>query len=106
MTALKQAYENVFAKFIETKRKQEQIQQNKQWELRLLPISGGIFAGHHTTNMHNITATALYQALANLQEPITVWENVNINMCIFKEAEFANYEEAFFRFKKGTMMTW
>ena len=95
MKALKQAYKNVFAKFIETKQKLEQTQQNKQWELRLLPISGGIFAGNQGGDMHNLTATALYEALVNLREPETVWENVNINMCIYKEAEFANYKKTF-----------
>ena len=67
--------------------------------LRLLPISGGLFAGpfkDDTPTFARITAKALqagYQQLQLVEKKLL--REIDIRMCIFEEKEFQAYDEAF-----------
>eukprot|EP00322_Chrysochromulina_rotalis_P015374 CAMPEP_0115852504 /NCGR_PEP_ID=MMETSP0287-20121206/13032_1 /TAXON_ID=412157 /ORGANISM="Chrysochromulina rotalis, Strain UIO044" /LENGTH=223 /DNA_ID=CAMNT_0003306571 /DNA_START=25 /DNA_END=696 /DNA_ORIENTATION=+ len=64
--------------------------------LRMLPISGGIFAGPFAPELPALTCSALrtaFDALPNdLQHIVSV---ARLDMCIFMESEFKSYAEAF-----------
>jgi len=69
-------------------------------ELRLLPISGCIFAGSFLPVLPIMTATAVDQALLDLSgDPAVIdrLKQTTINMCIFDEAEQDDYQKAFTR---------
>ena len=67
--------------------------------LRLLPISGGIFAGpfkKDTPTFAQITADALQAGYEQLQSYEKEWlREIDIRMCIFEQEEFDAYLEAF-----------
>ncbi len=64
--------------------------------LRLLPISGGSFAGSFKNNISTMTAKALkkgYMQLTHEQkEKLT---QIEVDMCIFEKSEFELFETAF-----------
>ena len=64
--------------------------------LRMLPISGGIFAGPFAPELPSLTRAALRGAFdglpARAQQIVSV---ARLDMCIFLESEHAAYEEAF-----------
>ena len=64
--------------------------------LRMLPISGGIFAGPFARDLPTLTSTALRSAFDSLpnraQQVVSV---ARLDMCIFMESEFDAYVEAF-----------
>eukprot|EP00927_Polykrikos_kofoidii_P008990 TRINITY_DN13741_c0_g1_i1.p1 TRINITY_DN13741_c0_g1~~TRINITY_DN13741_c0_g1_i1.p1 ORF type:complete len:1085 (+),score=183.48 TRINITY_DN13741_c0_g1_i1:59-3313(+) len=64
--------------------------------LRLLPVSSGIFAGPFASKFPGMTAEALERGFALLQpaEKSAVF-GASLELCIFAEAEFPEYEVAF-----------
>ena len=64
--------------------------------LRLLPISGGIFAGPFASELPSLTCSALRSAFdglpSNLQHIVSV---ARLDMCIFNEDEYDAYVDAF-----------
>lgn len=64
--------------------------------LRLLPVSGGIFAGPFTPELPQITAEALRKGFSDLPKGLQdkVLKN-KLEMCIFMEKEFKSFVEAF-----------
>jgi len=88
------SYKNVFREFASG------VTEHNLTELRLLPISGGIFAGRFINFMQTMTATAVDQALSDLKgDPWTdmVFKLTTINMCIFKAEQHDDYKRAFAR---------
>lgn len=65
--------------------------------LRLLPISGGIFAGSFQRELPQLTAEALEQGFADLGPDLQVQvaRGKNLEMCIFLEKEFDDFVQAF-----------
>lgn len=64
--------------------------------LRLLPISGGIFAGPFASELPELTCSALRGAFDGLPEREQRHVSVaRLDMCIFVESEYALYETAF-----------
>ena len=64
--------------------------------LRLLPISGGRFAGPFKGNIPTITAKALkegYLQLSPTQKAKLM--HIEVDMCIFEQSEFKQFEEDF-----------
>jgi hypothetical protein len=65
--------------------------------LRLLPISGGVFAANFGTDMHHLTFAALSTAYESLDDGTleALDQHVeNVEMCIFLDREFDQYETA------------
>lgn len=64
--------------------------------LRMLPISGGIFAGPFAPELPVLTCSALRAAFDSLPDRAQHIVSVaRLEMCIFQESEVAVYEEAF-----------
>eukprot|EP00415_Alexandrium_ostenfeldii_P001327 UN1327 len=65
--------------------------------LRLLPISSSIFAGPFLKDMPELTAKALQQGfdMISAGEQDKVLGADRLEMCIFSEAELADFEESF-----------
>lgn len=64
--------------------------------LRLLPISGGIFAGPFSPELPTLTCTALRSAFDALPDQAQHSVSVaRLEMCIFVESEYELYEKAF-----------
>jgi hypothetical protein len=64
--------------------------------LRLLPISGGIFAGQFGPELPHLTCAALRGAFDALPDQAQHAVSVaRLEMCIFLESEYGVYEEAF-----------
>ena len=66
-------------------------------ELRLLPISGGIFAGPFRDKMPALTRDAIAMACDKLDGEVAqrLASDKRITMCIFAEAEWAEFGEHF-----------
>lgn len=62
--------------------------------LRLLPVSGGIFAGPFMPEIPELTAEALEQGFAKLEPHIQakVLDSTSLSMCIFMEKELADFQ--------------
>lgn len=73
-----------------------QFGQSRLGGLRLLPVSGGIFAGPFTPDLPELTCTALRRAFdrlpGDLQHIVSV---ARLDMCIFDESELEAYVTAF-----------
>ena len=86
MHQLAQAYHNIFREFLSTPLKQ----------LRLLPISGGIYAGSLQEHIHEITAQAIVQGFNclsyNCREQT---KNRQVQMCIFEKTQHSKFSKAF-----------
>lgn len=65
--------------------------------LRMLPVSGGIFAGQFISEFHTITAEALQLGFAAMtpQQQQQVLLASRLDMCIFMEKDVKIYSEAF-----------
>jgi hypothetical protein len=64
--------------------------------LRLLPISGGIFAGPFAPELPALTCSALRAAFDDLPERAQHMVSVaRLDMCIFNESEYDSYAAAF-----------
>eukprot|EP00930_Biecheleria_cincta_P102458 TRINITY_DN94203_c0_g1_i1.p1 TRINITY_DN94203_c0_g1~~TRINITY_DN94203_c0_g1_i1.p1 ORF type:complete len:227 (-),score=22.38 TRINITY_DN94203_c0_g1_i1:64-744(-) len=64
--------------------------------LRMLPISGGIFAGPFASELPSLTCMALRSAVDSLPHRAhQVVSVARLDMCIFMESEYAAYAEAF-----------
>jgi len=91
---LVQSYRNVFQEFGSKHSLRYDLD-----ELRLLPISGGIFAGRYKQQLPTMSATAVYQALSDLKrddnQVIDRLKQTTIKMCIFDKAEQEDYRKAF-----------
>jgi len=91
---LVQSYRNVFKEFGSEHSLPDHLD-----ELRLLPISGGIFAGRYKQQLPTMSATAVYQALSDLKrddnQVIDRLKQTTIKMCIFDKAEQDDYRKAF-----------
>ena len=62
---------------------------------RLLPVSGGVFSGHWALDMHHLTFAALALAYDGLDAATRAkLDGVDVLMCIFVEAEHAQYSRA------------
>mmetsp|Transcript_120773 Transcript_120773/g.386689 ORF Transcript_120773/g.386689 Transcript_120773/m.386689 type:complete len:423 (-) Transcript_120773:100-1368(-) len=85
------SYTNVFKEFASNQRNLH--------ELRLLPVSGGIFAGKYLPSLPIMTATAVDKALSDLKGStwIDVLKRTTLKMCIFTAAEQDSYMDAFTR---------
>ena len=79
-------YHSILKEFLSTPLKQ----------LRLLPISGGIYAGNLQEHIHEITAQAIVQGFNclsyNRKEQT---RNRQIQMCIFEKAQHSKFSKAF-----------
>ena len=71
--------------------------------LRLLPISGGIFAGQYTTVMPRLSCTALHNAVGAMSgvELTTLRERLQtadgqrpVQLCVYNSLEFSAFQEA------------
>ena len=85
--ALAEAYTNVLIEFDKC----------EEPELRLLPISGGIFAGPFRDKMPALTRDAIAMACDKLDGEVAqrLASDKRITMCIFAEAEWAEFGEHF-----------
>ena len=66
--------------------------------LRLLPISGSIFAGDFKCDMANMTAAAMAHGFDDLGDSSAqkyLLKKSTVELCIFAEAEHPYYERAF-----------
>lgn len=64
--------------------------------LRLLPVSGGIFAGTYIQRMPELTTAALQLGLAKLSaEKRALLMGRHVELCIFAEAEYADFDATF-----------
>ncbi len=64
--------------------------------LRLLPISGGIFAGPYADRMPELTAAALLKGLEGLDpQARAALAARTVDMCIFTEVDFPKFQGAF-----------
>eukprot|EP00940_MAST-03C_sp_MAST-3C-sp2_P001648 g1648.t1 len=87
---LSRAYENVL-------RETAKANQKKKIEsIRLLPISGGVFAAHFKSDMHFMTFSALMRGFSQLseEEQDSLLRMKDIKMCIFLDSEVAPFERA------------
>ena len=83
---LAQVYHNILKEFLHT----------PLTELRLLPISGGIYAGKFQEHIAEITAQAMAQGFRSLphnQQEQT--KSRQIQMCIFEKAPYSKFSKAF-----------
>ena len=62
--------------------------------LRLLPVSGGIFAGKFKPHMAELTIAALGQAQALLEASVRVQSGRSLHLCIFDAEEVEAFKEA------------
>jgi len=87
------SYTNVFKAFASNAETRNLV------ELRMLPISGGIFAGGYLADLPTMTATAVDQALSDLSgDPvIDILQRTKVKMCIYNEVEVDDYKKAFAR---------
>ena len=88
--SLSRAYMNVFREF----------DQSGLMELRLLPISGGVFAGPYSDRVAELSKEAISSALtsfasANPSSRIFC-QNVQLHLCIFLEQEWQDFVDAGF----------
>ena len=91
VAVLANAYANVLSEFVST----------GQSTLRLLPVSGGIFAGEFMEEIGPLTWDALISGF-NLLQPKdkAALKNREVQMCIFAEKELPLFESAGFAQKK------
>merc|ERR1712061_639775 len=63
--------------------------------LRMLPVSGGIFAGQYSNRMPELTMAALMLGFAQLprKEQVAIVAR-RVDVCIFLEAELEEFEAA------------
>ena len=80
---LSKVYKKVFDKFIETNKK----------TLHLLPLSGGLFAGIHKSNMKTITFQAIQEAYQNIIKlnKYSTLSQKTIILCLYSLNEFSTY---------------
>ena len=80
---LSKVYKQVFDNFIET---------NKE-TLHLLPLSGGLFAGIHKSNMKTITFQAIQEAYQNIRKlnKHSILSQKTIILCLYLPNEFSTY---------------
>eukprot|EP00438_Fugacium_kawagutii_P013648 Skav213121 [mRNA] locus=scaffold107:93559:94671:+ [translate_table: standard] len=84
------AYRNVFEEFCKVGA------EHGLKNMRLLPISGGIFSGRFKENLPEITVRAVQAAYEQLAEDKKQrMMNSSIEMCIFMESEFDMFASAF-----------
>eukprot|EP00438_Fugacium_kawagutii_P023725 Skav228052 [mRNA] locus=scaffold1188:227944:228687:+ [translate_table: standard] len=84
------AYRNVFEEFCRVGMK------HNLYQMRLLPLSGGIFSGPFKEDLHRMTAQAVQAAFSQLAEDKKHhMMNSSIDMCIFMESEFDIFASAF-----------
>eukprot|EP00938_MAST-03A_sp_MAST-3A-sp1_P004145 g4145.t1 len=86
LETLARAYTNILS---ETARSQVS-------SLRLLPVSGGVFAAHFRNDIHFMTWHALVQGFKNLskEEQESILKMDSLKMCIFMEKELDDFERA------------
>ena len=86
LETLARAYTNILS---ETARSQVS-------SLRLLPVSGGVFAAHFRNDIHFMTWHALVQGFKNLskEEQESILKMDSLKMCIFMEKELNDFERA------------
>ena len=89
MSAIKQlaiGYSNVFREFFASGLP----------HLRILPISGSIFAGDFKYDMPTITAAAMAHGfdLGDFETQQYLLKKSSVDLCIFDEAEHRSYETA------------
>mmetsp|Transcript_42650 Transcript_42650/g.92965 ORF Transcript_42650/g.92965 Transcript_42650/m.92965 type:complete len:674 (-) Transcript_42650:60-2081(-) len=87
MEQLAKAYSAVFAEFVACRKPR----------LRLLPVSGGIFAGSHWNEMPQLSMEAIQQGFEMLDEEQKrkLFAAERIEFCIFMQEEFEAYEKAY-----------
>ena len=111
------AYRNVlsqFVRFAESKAAAGPAPTGTPVRLRLLPISGGIFAGEYQQDIAPLTLAALEEGIGLLTEEerdVLATEQVGegvaaeggaqIELCIFLEVELAAFKRAFHRVVEG-----
>eukprot|EP00438_Fugacium_kawagutii_P020857 Skav209429 [mRNA] locus=scaffold805:100482:102260:- [translate_table: standard] len=89
------AYRNVFEEFCSA------CTQHGLRNMRLLPISGGIFSGRFKQDLPEMTARAVHAAYEQLSEnEKKQMKNSNIEMCIFMESELKEFQSAFGSFQQ------
>lgn len=86
LMAVKESYINIFREFLTTDYKSK--------TLRLLPISGGHFAGPYSNQHAQLTYVAMVRAINSIHpQDREKLKQANIEMCIFVENEFAGYSQ-------------
>jgi len=86
-------YKNIFCEFINS----------EVATLRLLPVSGGIFAGSHQRRIHALTFAALDEAFLKLSgEQQEELMKRDVHLCLFMEKDMEEFTEALERFKSPT----
>ncbi len=84
--ALTRVYKNIFREFI----------RSRLSKLRMLPVSGGIFAGKLRESIPYITFVAISQAILQLRKSEVAYLHLtvkSIEMCIYEEYEFASFKK-------------
>ena len=111
------AYRNVlsqFVRFAESKAAADPAPTGTPVRLRLLPISGGIFAGEYQQHIAPLTLAALQAGIGLLTEEergvlateqggegYAAERGAQIELCIFLEVELAAFKRAFHRVVEG-----
>jgi len=88
---LAQAYTNVFSEFLLASARGARV-------LRLLPISGGIFAGDFKEDLPRLTFTALargFSRLPALSQKQLSTSGLRLEMCIFEESDLSKFRAAY-----------
>jgi len=87
LTELARAYQAALAEFAAS----------GQLGLRMLPLSGGVYAGRFSGDLPRMTAEAIQWGFSMLEkeQQQLVQRAEQIELCIFMEKEFADFEEAF-----------
>lgn len=89
---LGRAYHNVLRQFLDENGRRPEL-----CTLRLLPISGGIFAGEYQQHIAPLTMESLsrgYRMLSSSEQQRLREGNLELHLCIFLEKEMAAFEKA------------
>ena len=90
---LAEAYEGVLLQFVWA------VDNNAATELRLLPLSGGLFAGRYRAHMAQLTWQSLHRALTQLkprERGQLARAGVKIMMCVYDAEEAKQFESRIF----------
>uniref|UniRef100_A0A7S3B3J4 Macro domain-containing protein n=1 Tax=Haptolina ericina TaxID=156174 RepID=A0A7S3B3J4_9EUKA len=93
---LSRAYYNVLSEFHRERAKRD-ASAPQLTTLRLLPISGGIFAGAYQDQIAPLTMAALangYRMLGAAEQKQLLGEAIQLHLCIFLEKEMSAFEAA------------
>lgn len=95
LKVLARAYRNIFAQFIDSNLP----------ELRLLPVSGGIFSGSFKDQMPVLTMLAITEGFYQLSpsQQSAILDRKKLYLCIFMDAEFGKFQAAKLR-KEGSVV--